>query len=286
MTVDVAGFFDEATSSVSYVVADAGSGRCAVIDPVLGYDARSGRISRAPLEPLAAHIRGRGLTVEWVLDTHVHADHFTAMAEARDMFGGRTGIGAHVSRVQRIFAEIYNLDSSFPADGSQFDRLFADGESFAIGGVPVRVMHVPGHTPACVAYLIGDAVFVGDTLLMPDFGTARCDFPGGDAAALYASVRRILALPPETRLFVAHDYAPGGRAFAWETTVAAQRAENLHVRDGISPDEFVALRRARDATLELPALMLPALQVNIRAGVLPAAESNGLRYLRIPLNRF
>ncbi len=284
---DVTGFFDETTSSVTYVVADPATRRCAVIDPVLDFDQRSGRTTTEGADRVIAFVRESGLTVDWVLDTHVHADHMTAMPHVHAALGGRTGIGAHVTEVQRTFAAIYGLDSSFSADGRQFDHLFEDGETFAVGALPARALHVPGHTPACLAYNIGDAVFVGDTILMPDFGTARCDFPGGDAATLYRSVRRLLeGLPPETRMFVAHDYGPGGRAIAWETTVAAQRARNKHVHDGVPESDFVAMRRTRDAELELPAQMLAALQVNIRAGALPPAEPNGTAYLKIPLNRF
>ncbi len=283
---EVTGFFDRATSTVSYVVADPASRRCAIIDAVLDYDARAGRTAAVSADTLLAFVRDAGLSVDWVLETHVHADHLSGAQYVKGASGGRTGIGAAITTVQRTFRDIYDLGAELPVDGSQFDHLFVDGEAITIGGLAGRVLHVPGHTPGCAAYLIGDALFVGDTLLMPDFGTARCDFPGGDAATLYRSIRRLLDLPGGTRVFVAHDYAPGGRPIAWETTVAAQRRANLHVHDGIGEAEFVELRRARDATLDLPALMLPAIQVNIRAGALPSPANNGTSYLKIPLNRF
>lgn len=282
---EVHGLFDPATSTVSYVVVDPASRACAVIDPVLDFDPRAGRLSSASADALAAFVRERASRTEWILDTHVHADHVTALAHLRDRLGGATGIGAHVTEVQETFREFYSAGPEFAADGSQFDHLFEDGETFAVGTIPARVMYIPGHTPACVAYVIGDAVFTGDALLMPDFGTARCDFPGGDARTLYRSVRRLLGLPGETRMFVGHDYGPGGRPVAWETTVAAQRAGNIHIRDGVSEEMFVALRAERDATLELPALMLAAVQVNMRAGRLPPADRNGVSYLKIPVSR-
>lgn len=282
----VTAFFDKATSSVSYVVADPETRCCVIIDPVLDYDPRNGRTHTASANAIADFVRARGLAVEWILDTHVHADHMTALAVLKKRLGAPTGIGEHVATVQETFARIYDLEPSFGADGSQFDRLFGDGDSFRIGRLSARVYHVPGHTPACLAYVVGDAAFVGDTLLMPDYGTARCDFPGGDAAVLYRSVRRLLDLPANTRVFVAHDYAPGGRDFAWESTVEEQRLGNVHVRDGTSERDFIALRNERDATLDLPALMLAAVQVNIRAGELPPPARNGRSYLQIPLNLF
>ncbi len=282
---EVHGLFDAATSTISYVVADPATGACAVIDPVLDFDLRAGRLSSASADALAGFVRDRALRPQWILDTHVHADHVTALAHLRDRLGGTTGIGAHVTEIQETFREFYSAAPEFAADGSQFDHLFEDGETFAVGAIPARVMHIPGHTPACVAYVIGDAVFTGDALLMPDFGTARCDFPGGDARALYRSVRRLLDLPGETRMFVGHDYGPGGRPIAWETTVAAQRTGNIHIRDGVSEEMFVALRTERDATLDLPALMLAAVQVNMRAGRLPPADRNGVSYLKIPVSR-
>lgn len=284
MTPDVTGFFETVTSSIAYVVGDPEARRCAVIDAVLDYDRRSGRTATRSADVLITHARERGWSVDWVLDTHVHADHMTALSYLKDRLGGRSGIGGSVGVVQRTFRDIYGIDLA--CDGSQYDHLFADGEDFQVGTIPGRALHVPGHTPACTAYHIGDALFVGDTLLMPDFGTARCDFPGGDAAALYRSVRRLLGLPPETRLFVGHDYGPGGRPAAWQTTVAEQRRGNIHIRDAVPEDEFVRLRQARDATLELPELMLAAIQVNIRAGRLPEPDAAGRRWLKIPLNRF
>lgn len=281
----ITGFFDPATSTVSYVLADPVTRTCAIIDPVLDYDARAGRITTAGADKIAAFVREWDLRVEWVLDTHIHADHLSAATYLRDALGGRTGIGAQVGEVQEIFRSYYNLGADFPTDGSQFDHLLGDGEEFSIGGIAARALHVPGHTPACSAYLIGDALFTGDTLLMPDFGTARCDFPGGDAATLYASVRRLLALPPDTRVFVGHDYGPNGRPITWETTIAAQKSGNVHVRDDVPEDTFVELRTRRDATLDLPNLMLPAVQVNIRGGRVPPPEANGASYLKIPVTR-
>lgn len=283
---DVTAFFEPVTSTVTYVVADPPTGRCAIVDTVLDYDPRSGRTSTASADRVIDDVRRRGLVVDWVLETHVHADHITAAPYVRERLGGRTGIGARLPEVQRVFRSIYNLGDGVAVDGSQYDRLFADDEVFRVGGLPGRVLHTPGHTPGCVCYLIGDAVFVGDLMLMPDYGTARCDFPGGDAATLYRSVRRLLALPPQTRMFVAHDYAPGGRPVAWEATVGAQRRGNIHVREGVGERDFVALRKHRDAELELPTQMLPAIQVNIRGGHLPPPEDNGVVYLKIPLNRF
>jgi len=276
-------FFHEPTCTVTYVVAH--DGRAAIIDSALDYDMASGRTATRAADAVADFVREKGYAVDWVLETHVHADHITAGPHLRAMLGGRTGIGAEVRTVQRTFQEIFNFKDGFAPDGAQFDRLFADGDRFAVGGLTGRVLHTPGHTPACVSYHIGDAAFVGDTLFMPDFGTARCDFPGGDAVRLYASIRRILDLPPETRIFVGHDYAPGDRGYEWETTVAEERADNKHVRDGIDEAAFVKTRAARDGALVPPALIIPALQVNIRAGALPPAEDNGVSYLKVPLNR-
>lgn len=283
---NVTAFLEPETSTLSYVVADEGSGRCAIIDPVLNFNPRSGRTGTESADEIIGFVRENGWTVDWVLDTHVHADHMTAMPYVREQLGGRTGIGDKVGVVQETFRRIYNLGDDVATDGSQFDRLFADGDSFTVGDIEARVMHTPGHTPACVSYVIGDAVFVGDMILMPDFGTARCDFPGGDAATLFRSVRKVLALPPQTRMFVCHDYGPGGRDIAWETTVDEQRRCNIHVRDGVTEEDFVRMRTERDATLDLPGLMLMSLQVNIRAGALPPPEANGVSYLKIPLNRF
>ncbi|MBK8908901.1 MAG: MBL fold metallo-hydrolase [Rhodospirillales bacterium] len=284
---DVRGFFDEATYTVSYVVSDPATLRCAVVDPVLDYDPASGRTRTGSADVIIADIRERGLAVEWILETHVHADHLTAAPHIQAAVGGRIAIGANIKTVQETFARLFNAEPAFAADGSQFERLFSDGETFSLGSLDGRAMHVPGHTPACMTYLIGDAGFVGDTLFMPDYGTARCDFPGGDARQLYRSIRRILALPDETRLFLCHDYkAPGRDMYRWETTVGEQRRHNVHVRDGIDEESFVAMRTGRDATLDMPRLILPSVQVNMRAGRWPPPESNGTRYLKIPLNVF
>ncbi len=282
----VEALFHEPSSTVSYIVACPESGQAAIVDPVLDYDIYSGRTETVFAERILERVRERGLSVEWILETHVHADHLSAGAFLKEAAGGRTAIGSHIVDVQAVFKDIYNLPPEFLADGSQFDRLFEDEERFRVGQVEAGVLHTPGHTPACVTYVIGDAAFTGDTVFMPDFGTARCDFPGGDAAALYRSVRRILSLPPETRIFVGHDYAPGGRAVAWETTVAEERRANRHVRDGIDESSFVAMRTERDRTLDVPALLLPSIQVNMRGGDLPEPESNGRAYLKIPLNAF
>lgn len=281
---EVHALFDPATWTVTYVVHGGPGTACAIIDPVLDYDPKSGRTRTASADRVVAYVEAQGLRVEWILETHAHADHLTAAPYLKAKLGGRTGIGEHIRAVQEVFRGIFNLEPDFRQDGSQFDHLFRDGEAFRIGELEAHVMHVPGHTPADVAYRIGDAVFVGDTLFMPDVGTARCDFPGGDAARLYASVRRILALPPQTRLFMCHDYPPEGRPVAFETTVAEQRAKNIHVHDGVDERQFVDLRTQRDATLEMPVLILPAVQVNIRAGELPPREDNGVAYLKIPID--
>jgi len=285
MSPQVQGFHDADTGTVSYVVYPAAGGGCAIVDPVLDYAPQSGRSATHGADRLVQFVRAQRLTVEWILETHAHADHLSAAPYLRQQLGGRIAIGERIDAVQQVFGEVFNLAAEFARDGSQFDHLFADGEEFTIGGMAARALHVPGHTPADCAYQVGDLVFVGDTLFMPEAGTARCDFPGGDAHQLYRSVRRLLALPDATRLLVCHDY-PEGRPPQWEATVARQRADNIHVRDGVSEEEFVALRRARDATLDMPRLMLPAIQVNIRAGALPPAEDNGVHYLKIPLNRF
>jgi glyoxylase-like metal-dependent hydrolase (beta-lactamase superfamily II) len=277
-------FFDPATWTVSYVVYEKEGSACAIVDSVLDYDPKSGRTRTDSADRIAAHVRDKKLQVEWILETHAHADHLSAAHYLRNMLGGKIAIGAGITKVQEVFKRIFNLEPQFRADGSQFDRLLQDGEAFTIGALTAQALSVPGHTPACVAYKVGDAVFVGDTLFMPDVGTARCDFPGGDAHSLYRSVRRVLDLPAATRLFMCHDYPPAGREPAWETTVAEQRQKNIHVHDGVSEDEFVAMRKARDATLELPVLMLPSVQINVRAGELPPAEDNGTAYLKIPLN--
>jgi len=280
----VHGIFDPATWTVTYVVYEKAGSACAIIDPVLDYDPKSGRTSHTSADKVIAFVKSQQLTVSWILETHAHADHLSAAPYLKAQFGGKTGIGDHITVVQSVFKGIFNMEPSFHADGSQFDHLFADGEAIPLGGLSTRTWYLPGHTPACVAYQFGDAVFVGDTLFMPDVGTARCDFPGGDAKTLFASVRKILNLPPETRLFMCHDYPPEGRPVAFETTVAAQRAGNIHVHDGIDEAQFVAMRTTRDATLEMPVLILPAVQINIRAGELPPKESNGIAYAKIPLN--
>ncbi len=280
----VQAFFDAATGTVSYVVHDGPGTPAAIIDPVLDYDARSGRTRTTSADAIVEFVRAQALRVEWIMETHAHADHLSAAAYLKRMLGGRTAIGDRITGVQRVFKGIYNLEPEFATDGSQFDHLFAADETLRIGRLTGQVLFVPGHTPACVAYRFGDAVFVGDTLFMPDVGSARTDFPGGDARALYRSVRGLLALAPQTRLFMCHDYPPPGRPVAWESTVAQQREQNIHFRDGITEEEFVALRTRRDATLDMPVLILPAVQVNIRAGELPPAEGNGRRYLKIPVD--
>jgi glyoxylase-like metal-dependent hydrolase (beta-lactamase superfamily II) len=278
-------FFHEATYTASHIVWDAATHKAAIIDSALDYDPKSGRTASDTAATLVAFVKRQGLDVEWILETHAHADHLTAAPWLKEQLGGNIGIGKHIAAVQETFAKVFNLESGFATDGSQFDRLFADGDTFRIGSLDARVIHTPGHTPACVTYVIGDAAFVGDTLFMPDYGTARCDFPGGDAATLYRSVQKLFALPDETRLFLCHDYkAPGRDAFAWETTVGTEKAKNKHIHDGVSEAEFVKMRSERDATLDMPVLILPSIQVNIRAGHLPPPEDNGVRYLKIPLD--
>ncbi|MCH2394181.1 MBL fold metallo-hydrolase [Oceanibaculum sp.] len=282
-TVD--SFFDEATNTVSHIVADPATGKAAIIDSVLDFDSASGRTDTASADKLIAHIKAKGLTVEWVLETHIHADHLTAAPYLLERLGGSLGVGGAIAQVQRTFGEIFNVGPGFARDGSQFHRLFRDGETFRLGDIEVRAIHTPGHTPACMTYVIGDAAFVGDTLFMPDYGTARCDFPGGDARQLYRSIQKIFALPPETRLFLCHDYkAPGRDEYRWETSVAEERASNIHVHNGVTEEDFVAMRTARDATLSMPRLILPSVQVNMRAGHFPPAEENGVSYLKLPLN--
>ncbi len=277
-------FFDPATWTVTYVVADTQAGRAAIIDPVLDYDPKSGHTSTASADKVLAFVHEQGLQVDWILETHAHADHLSAAHYLKEQVGGRIAIGDHIRTVQSTFKAIFNLESSFPPDGSQFDHLFADGETFMIGNIEATALLVPGHTPADMAYRVGDSLFVGDTLFMPDVGTARADFPGGDAHMLYRSIRRLLALPPETRVYVCHDYPPDSREPKWQTTVGEQAAKNIHVHDGVSEDDFVAMRAARDATLGMPTLILPSIQVNIRAGEMPPAEANGVSYLKIPIN--
>jgi glyoxylase-like metal-dependent hydrolase (beta-lactamase superfamily II) len=285
MHVSVDSFFDKATSTVSHVAVEPNGRRCAIVDPVLDYDAASGRTRTDSADAVLRHVRERGLEVEWILETHAHADHLSAAKYLKERAGGRIGIGARITEVQRIFKDVFNLERTFNTDGAQFDHLFEDGETFAIGRQEGRVMYTPGHTPACATYVIGDCAFVGDTLFMPDGGTARADFPGGDAATLYRSIRRILELPPETRLFVCHDYQPGGREVRWETTVAEERERNIHVGGGKGEEEFVAMRTARDRTLATPTLLIPSIQINIRAGEMPPPEENGVSYVKVPLNR-
>lgn len=280
MTASIQAFFDAATSTVTYVVHDGVT--CAVIDPVLDFDPKSGRTATASADHVVAYVRDHGLQTAWLLETHAHADHLSAAPYLRGQLGGRIGIGAHIHAVQKSFAHVFGA----PPRQAAFDHLFAPDETFAIGTLTATALHVPGHTPADMAYRIGDAVFVGDTLFMPDVGTARCDFPGGSATTLYRSIRRLLDLPPATRLFMCHDYPPAGRGPGWETTVAEQRAANIHVRDGVTEEQFVAMRTARDATLAMPTLILPAIQVNLNAGELPEPEGNGVRYLKIPINSF
>lgn len=281
----VTGFFDDATFTVTYVVSDGASTDTAVIDPVLDFDPSSGRTSFTSADRIIEFIQTNGLKVKWLLETHAHADHLSAAPYLKQKLGGKIAIGEHITSVQQVFGTLFNAGTDFERDGSQFDRLFGDGDTFDLGQLPVTIMHVPGHTPACIAYVIGDAVFVGDTMFMPDYGTARADFPGGDARQLFRSLRRILSLPDQTRLFMCHDYLPKGRQqHAWETTVLAQREGNIHAHDGISEDDFVKMREARDATLDMPRLILPSVQVNMRAGHLPPAEDNGVTYLKLPVN--
>lgn len=277
-------FFDRSTGTVTYVVSDNSTGAAAVIDPVLHYEFKSGHTSTESADEVVVYLKDHSLKVDWILETHAHADHLSAARYLQQRVGGRVAIGQNIRLVQATFKKLFNLERTFLPDGSQFDHLFQDGETFRIGDVEARAMLVPGHTPADMAYLIDDSVFVGDTLFMPDVGTARADFPGGDAATLYRSVHRLLELPPQTRMYVCHDYPPGGREAQWETTVREQRATNIHVHDGVTEDEFVAMRKARDATLEVPTLILPSIQVNVRAGQMPPPDDNGIAYLRIPLN--
>ena len=283
---DVTGFFDPKTFSVQYVVADPATRQCAIVDPVLNYDEKAGRTSTEDADRILQYVADQGLSVQWILDTHPHADHFSAASYLKDKTGAPTAIGEHVKDVQQLWKKLYNWPAETPTDGRQWDRLFADGDTFQVGEIPARVMHSPGHTLASITYVIGDAAFVHDTLFQPDFGTARADFPGADAHTLYASIRRILdELPGETRLFTGHDYMPGGREPQWESTVAEQREKNPHVKDGIDEASFVATRQKRDAELPMPALILHALQVNTNAGQLPQPEDNGVSYLKIPLNQ-
>lgn len=282
---EIASFFDPATFTVTYVAHDPATLEAAIIDSVLDFDPSSGRTDTASADAVIAYVTSKNLKVTWLLETHAHADHFSAAPYLQEKLGGKIAIGAQITTVQQVFGKLFNAGTEFERDGSQFDHLFTDGDTFTIGSLPVTVMHVPGHTPACIAYVVGEAVFVGDTMFMPDYGTARADFPGGDARTLFRSLRRILSLPPATRLFMCHDYLPKGRTtYVWETTVAAEREGNIHAHDGIAEDEFVAMREARDATLAMPRLILPSVQVNMRAGHLPPPDDNGVVYLKLPVN--
>ncbi len=290
--LQVEGYFDPATWTVSYIVFDRKTRACALIDSVLDFDPKSGRTAHTTADRLIERVSALGAKVQWILETHVHADHLTAAPYLKAAVGGQSGIGAQITAVQRVFGALFNAGDLFARDGRQFDHLFDDEEAFAIGSLKARAIHTPGHTPACMTYIVSDgegstleiAAFVGDTLFMPDYGTARCDFPGGDARTLFRSVNKVLSLPPRTRLYMCHDYQPGGREVQYVSTVAEEREHNIHVRNGISEDEFVAMRHARDATLGMPTLILPSVQVNMRAGQFPEPESNGVRYLKIPLN--
>ncbi|MFB9146886.1 MBL fold metallo-hydrolase [Halomonas alkalicola] len=280
-------FFDEPTNTFSYVVQDPDSKSCAILDSVLDFDYAAGRTDTRSADEIIAFVREHGLEVEWILETHVHADHLSAAPYLHEALGGKTGIGAKITVVQDVFGKAFNAGTEFARDGSQFDRLFEEGDTFTIGQLEGRVLHTPGHTPACLTYVIGDAAFVGDTLFMPDYGTARCDFPGGDARTLYRSIQKVLALPGETRIFLCHDYkAPDREAYQHETSVEEQRRHNVHVHEGISEEEFVKMRTERDATLDMPKLILPSVQVNMRAGHMPPAEDNGQVYLKVPINKF
>jgi len=285
MSVSVESFYDKATGTVTHVVVEPNGRRCAIVDSLLDYDAASGRTASRSADAVVAHVQARGLEVEWILETHAHADHLSAARHLKERVGGKIGIGARITEVQTIFKDVFNLERTFNTDGRQFDHLFQDGETFRIGRQEAEVIFTPGHTPACVTYVIGDVAMVGDTLFMPDGGTARADFPGGDAATLYRSIQLILALPPATRIYVCHDYGPGGREPRFETTVAEERSRNIHVGGGRPEAEFVALRTGRDATLGTPTLLIPSIQVNVRAGDLPPPEDNGVSYIKVPLNR-
>ena len=284
-SAEIKAFFDQATFTISYVIHDGAGGPCAIIDPVLDFDPKAARISTVSAQSILDFVQEQNLSVEWILETHAHADHLSAAYWIKQQTGGKIAIGEGITGVQAHFAKLFNLGAEFVADGSQFDHLFTAGERFTIGTLVAEVLFTPGHTPACVSYHIDDAVFVGDTLFMPDYGTARADFPGGDAHALYESIQHILSLPAETRLFMCHDYLPGGREPKWETTVAEQREHNLMIHAGVSQEEFVSARKDKDAKLAAPVLILPSLQVNIRAGRLPEPEDNGVQYLKLPLNQ-
>jgi glyoxylase-like metal-dependent hydrolase (beta-lactamase superfamily II) len=283
----VKSFFDEPTFTASYVVHDPATRRAAIVDSVLDFDQASGRTSFKSADEIVAYVRQERLTVDWVLETHAHADHLSAAPYLQEQLGGKLAIGSGIRTVQTVFGKIFNEGTRFARDGSQFDRLFEDGDSFAIGAIPAIALHVPGHTPADMAYVVGDAAFVGDTMFMPDYGTARADFPGGDAHRLYRSIRRLMQLPGETRVFLCHDYkAPGRDRFVWQTTIGSERTSNVHVHEGVSEEDFVAMRTKRDATLDLPRLILPSVQVNMRGGRMPEPEDNGVSYLKLPVNTF
>ncbi len=286
MHPDVTAFFDDATNTISYVVKDPDSDACAIIDSVLDYDIAAGRTDTASADKVIAHVEKHGLKVEWILETHVHADHLSAAPYLQDRLGGKIGIGENIKVVQDVFGKVFNAGTEFQRDGSQFDQLFKEQDRFQIGGLSGSVLHTPGHTPACLTYVIGDAAFVGDTLFMPDFGTARCDFPGGSARDLFHSIQKVLSLPDDTRLFMCHDYkAPGRDEYKWETTVREEREHNVHVGHGKTEEEFVKMRTERDAKLGMPKLIIPSIQVNMRAGEMPPAEDNGTVYLKVPLNK-
>lgn len=285
MKPEVKAFFDEATFTISYVVTDPETKKCAVIDSLLDFDQASGRTNTKSADELIAWVKAEGLTCDWIIDTHVHADHLTAAPYIKSQLGGVTAIGDQISVVQKVFKAIFNEGQKFHTDGSQFDHLFADGETYKVGNIEAKALHTPGHTPACMSHLIGDALFVGDTIFMPDFGTARCDFPGGDAGTLYDSVQKLFALPDETRMFLCHDYkAPGRDYYHWESTVGEQKAKNIHVKEGTSKEDFIKMRTERDATLAMPKLILPSVQINMRAGNMPEPEDNGQRYMKLPIN--
>jgi len=286
MSLNIQPYFDQATFSMTYIISCDATGAAAIIDPVLDYDAASGATSRVSADKVVDYVRDHDLDVKYIMETHVHADHISAAPYLKKALGGITCIGEHVKTVQETFAPVFNLEPSFKCDGSQFDRLLSDGDELELGEEVIRVLHTPGHTPACVTYMVGDAMWVGDTFFMPDFGTARCDFPGGDAAVLCASLRKILSQPDETRMFMCHDYAPGGRDYEWETTVGEQRAENIHIGGGKTDAEFIKMRSSRDKELSMPKLILPSVQVNMRAGFFPPAEGNGVSYLKIPIDQF
>ncbi len=281
---DVSAHFDAATNTISYIVTDPGSDRCAIVDSVMDIDYAAGRITQDHADALIAEVERRGLTPDWIIETHVHADHLSAAPYIQERIGGRIGIGENILTVQDTFGKVFNEGTEFQRDGSQFDALFKDGDTYMVGSMPVFAIYTPGHTPACMTHVMGDAAFVGDTLFMPDGGSARADFPGGDAATLYDSIQKVLALPDETRLFMCHDYGPGGRDIAWETTVGDEKAHNIHVGGGKTKEDFVKFRTERDAKLAMPRLIIPSLQVNMRAGQLPPADDNGKHHLKVPLN--